>query len=303
MTTKILNSEDLEEAASFIKEGELVAFPTETVYGLGASVFDPAAIRKIFQVKGRPSDNPLIAHIADLEDLARIAIDIPPEFFRLSAAFFPGPLTIVLRRHPDVPSIVSAGLDTIAIRQPAHPIARALIRCVGAPLVAPSANLSGKPSSTSAQHVLDDFSGKIAAVIDGGVTHIGIESTVISLIQEPTLLRLGQISQEEIEAVLGKKLAVPAAHAPATSPGMKYRHYAPEAKVLLFSSLEALESYKSPEKRQWIIMAPTTQNLYAELRRADFEGCQEVLVYLDASTSPALKDRLIRSSQAEISGN
>lgn len=296
MTTQFLNSDDLDKAAAFIKAGELVAFPTETVYGLGASIFNPDAIQKIFQVKGRPSDNPLIAHIADLSDLSRIAIDIPDDFYRLSAAFFPGPLTLVLKRHPQVPALVSAGLDTIAVRQPSHPIAQALIRLVGDPLVAPSANLSGKPSSTNAQHVLEDFSGKIAAVIEGGSAEIGIESTVVSLTHEPTLLRLGQITAEEIEAVLGRKLAKAGSHTPIASPGMKYRHYAPLAKVLLFPTLDALRASLDTGKKQWIVPAPTPQNLYAELRRADLEGCQEVLIHLSESTSPALRDRILRAS-------
>lgn len=296
MTTQILNAEDLKLAATLIQSGELVAFPTETVYGLGASIFNPAAIQNIYQAKGRPSDNPLIAHIADLQDLARIAIDIPDAFYTLSDAFFPGPLTLILKRHPAVPALVSAGLDTIAVRQPSHPIAQDLIRLVGDPLVAPSANLSGKPSSTSAQHVLEDFSGKIAAVIEGGSAQIGIESTVLSLIGEPTILRLGHITQEELEAVLGRKVLKATAHTPVASPGMKYRHYAPLARVLLFPSLEALYACKTPAKKQWVLEAPTAQNFYGELRKADLEGCQEVLVLLDSSTAPALKDRIIRSS-------
>ncbi len=296
MTTQILHSEDLNLAASLIREGELVAFPTETVYGLGASIFNPAAIQRIYQAKGRPSDNPLIAHIADLKDLSRIAIDIPDDFYILSAAFFPGPLTLVLKRHPAVPALVSAGLDTIAVRQPSHPIAQALIRLVGDPLVAPSANLSGKPSSTRAQHVLEDFSGKIAAVIEGGSSQIGIESTVLSLVGEPTILRLGHITQEELEAVLGRKVSNATAHTAVASPGMKYRHYAPLAKVLLFPTLDALYTFKDPAKKQWVLEAPTSQNFYGELRRADLEGCQEVLVLLDPSTSPSLEDRIVRSS-------
>ncbi|HEY5235102.1 MAG TPA: L-threonylcarbamoyladenylate synthase, partial [Rhabdochlamydiaceae bacterium] len=191
---------------------------------------------------------------------------------------------------------VSARLDTIAVRQPSHPIAQELIRLVGDPLVAPSANLSGKPSSTSAQHVLEDFSGKIAAVIEGGSAQIGIESTVLSLVEEPTLLRLGKITQEELEAVLGRKIFKASAHTPVASPGMKYRHYAPLAKVLLFPTLEALYAFKDPAKKQWVLEAPTSQNFYGELRRADLEGCQEVLVLLDPSTSSSLKDRMIRSS-------
>lgn len=296
MTTQFLNPRELDKAAALIQAGELVAFPTETVYGLGASVFNPTAIQKIFQVKGRPSDNPLIAHIADLKDLSRLAQEIPEDFYRLSAAFFPGPLTIVLKRQPTVPGIVSAGLDTIAIRQPSHPLAQALIRLVGDPLVAPSANLSGKPSSTNAQHVLEDFSGKIAAVIDGGSAQIGIESTVISLLGEPTLLRLGQITQEEIEAVLGRKVLKAGSHTPIASPGMKYRHYAPLATVRLFSTLEELRASLDPAKKQWIVRNPTAQNLYAELRKADQEACQEVLIHLSVSACPALKDRILRAS-------
>ena len=208
--TERLSPDQLQRAADLLKAGHLVAFPTETVYGLGAPIFSPEAIQSIFKVKGRPADNPLIAHVSSVEQVSRIALEIPEAFYRLAEVFFPGPLTVVLKRRPDVPSIVSAGLETIAVRMPSHPIALKLISLVDEPLVAPSANLSGMPSSTQAEHVLDDFDGKIAAVVDGGKTEIGIESTVINLLGEtPILLRPGSISKEALEKVLGYPIFLP----------------------------------------------------------------------------------------------
>jgi L-threonylcarbamoyladenylate synthase len=203
METQLLGPKDIAKAALLLKEGYLVAFPTETVYGLGAPIFNEKLVAQIFASKGRPADNPLIAHISDLSQILEIACEIPPFFDQLTKEFFPGPLTLILKRHPRVPAIVSGGLDTIAVRMPDHALAQALITAVGQPLVAPSANLSGRPSSTEASHVLHDFSGSIAAVIDGGPTKHGMESTVLSLLKEkPVLLRPGALSLADIEAVL-----------------------------------------------------------------------------------------------------
>lgn len=283
------------EAAKFVKEGELVAFPTETVYGLGASVFNPIAIQEIFRVKGRPQDNPLIVHISDLEQLEQIVHSIPKEFYQLAEAFFPGPLTILLPKKSCVPDLVSAGLATIGVRMPSHPLARELIRAVGEPLVAPSANLSGKPSSTTAAHVLQDFNGKIGAILDGGACSCGIESTVLRLIPEPQILRPGTIRKEEIEAVL--KLEVRESFSEKgipSSPGMKYRHYAPNAKVVLVESFES-----SYDKKVLKIKTVSSQTLYASLREADLEGYEEIHILCDETTrlDRALMNRLQKAAE------
>ncbi len=313
MSTERLGPDELLRAAGLIKEGKLVAFPTETVYGLGASIFNPDAIQSIFQVKGRPADNPLIAHISSLEEVDRIAIEIPDSFALLAKAFFPGPLTVVLKRHPCVPSIVSAGLDSIALRMPSYPIASILISLVGHPLVAPSANLSGKPSSTHHSHVLEDFDGHIAAVIEGGNTDFGIESTVVSLLGEiPAILRPGSISKEEIEQVLGNKLDS-YSHGPILSPGMKYRHYSPETPIQLLSSFEALKRYHlgHPSSRMVLALRPLPESLkgadyyplsskefYSLLRLADQKKYAEILVLCDDELimQTALMNRLLHSA-------
>jgi L-threonylcarbamoyladenylate synthase len=302
-----LRPDQIAEAAEFLRKGELVAFPTETVYGLAAPIFNSEAIAKIYLAKGRPSDNPLIAHIASLDQIHQIARDVPPEFYLLAEKFFPGPLTVVLKKHASVPPIVSGGLDTIAIRMPRHRIALELIAAAGQPLVAPSANLSGKPSSTTAQHVAADFEDKIAAVIDGGATEFGIESTVISLIGEPCLLRLGAVLQAEIEKVLGKPLAQPSAQSKLSSPGVRYRHYAPEAHVKLFACKDELDLYleKAPEMRRLIIDGVTAFNLYAQLRRADEESAKEILILVTSEMlqNHALMDRLIKVETQVTTGH
>lgn len=310
---KLLTAEQIDQAAQLLKADELVAFPTETVYGLGARVFSASAIQKIFTAKNRPADNPLIVHISSLDQLHLIAAEIPDQFYQLADAFFPGPLTIILKRHPLVPAIVSAGMDTIAVRMPNHPLAQALIKRVGEPLAAPSANLSGKPSATLPQHVLEDFKGKIAAVIDGGSPEIGIESTVISLVSgdKPQLMRPGIITKQQIEQVLGAEIDVyrSSDKGKIASPGMKYRHYAPRAPILLFQSLKELEAYlntASPKKRMVLaserviirgnasFFTLSMHTLYALLRLSDREGYEEVLVFCDIEDqkNSALMNRL-----------
>ncbi|NJE41686.1 L-threonylcarbamoyladenylate synthase [Thermococcus sp. GR6] len=224
-------------AAKFILEGKLVAFPTETVYGLGADALNEEAVRRIFEAKGRPADNPLIVHIADFDDLKKLAREIPDEARLLAEKFWPGPLTVVLPKKEEVPTVTTGGLDTVAVRMPAHPIALALIRA-STPIAAPSANISGKPSPTLAEHVIDDFYGKIECIIDGGETKIGVESTVVDLSGEkPTLLRPGGLPLEEIEKVIGEVEIHPAVRGKlvdvARSPGMKYKHYSPNAQVIV----------------------------------------------------------------------
>jgi len=313
--TQEIDFKDLQKAADLLIEGSVVAFPTETVYGLGACVFLEEAVKKIFLAKGRPSDNPLIAHICDLDSLEQIAQDIPKVFYRLAEAFFPGPLTLIVPKRKEVPSIVSAGLDTIAVRMPSHKTARDLIRLVGSPLVAPSANLSGKPSSTEVSHVLDDFSGKIAGVVLGEASNIGIESTVVNLMDgKIEILRPGAISQKEIETCLGQEISVfmPKANSsdPLPSPGMKYRHYAPNAKVRVFySEEEALKSYDASLESKKMVLSnqpfeklktfPLTQgSFYSYLRLADKENYEEIFIIcdLEVQDNKGLMNRIEKSA-------
>ncbi|WP_297536517.1 L-threonylcarbamoyladenylate synthase [Thermococcus sp.] len=232
-----LDERKIKVAARLILGGKLVAFPTETVYGLGADALNEKAVRRIFEAKGRPADNPLIVHIAEFDDLKKLAREIPEEARLLAKKFWPGPLTIVLPKREEVPLVTTGGLDTVAVRMPAHPIALALIKA-STPIAAPSANISGKPSPTLAEHVVDDFYGRIEAIIDGGPTWVGVESTVIDLSSErPTLLRPGGLPLEEIEKVIGPVEIHPAVKGKAVdlarAPGMKYRHYSPNAQVVV----------------------------------------------------------------------
>ncbi|NOY06170.1 MAG: threonylcarbamoyl-AMP synthase [Chlorobi bacterium] len=231
-------------ASSAIRRGELVAFPTETVYGLGANAFNEDAIRAIFRVKGRPADNPLIVHVDSIGRARELMQVEPASFQELVSRFWPGPLTVVVPRHAAVPDVVTAGLDTVALRMPDHHLARELIAMAGVPLVAPSANVSGQPSPTSAMDVLHDLNGKIYAVLDGGECRIGIESTVLDLTGErPVILRPGGISREDLEKMLGENVSLIDStpdHPP--SPGMKYRHYAPKAELRVVRCNEALNT-------------------------------------------------------------
>lgn len=226
------------DAARFLRDGETVAFPTETVYGLGANALSDEAVGKIFMAKGRPSDNPLIVHIAEKEQLREIVASLPEKATPLIEAFWPGPLTLILPKTNKVASLVTAGLDTVGVRMPDHPIALALIKQAGVPVAAPSANRSGRPSPTTAQHVLTDLSGRIAGVIDGGATGVGVESTVLDVTVDPPLIcRPGGIAREQLEAVVGEVRLDPAflldAGETPRSPGMKYAHYAPEGEMWL----------------------------------------------------------------------
>ncbi len=236
--TKILSASQVAEAADIIRKGGIVAFPTETVYGLGANVFDLKAVKKVYAAKGRPKDNPMIVHIANKADIYKVASEIPPLAKMLIAKYWPGPLTIVLKKSSAIPKEVTAGLATVAVRMPSNKIALELIKLSNTPVAAPSANKSGKPSATSAQHVLDDMNGKIDAVIDSGETDIGLESTVIDMTQKiPLLLRPGKISLEELRKLLGKVNVHASVRKKtkslARSPGMKYRHYSPETELIL----------------------------------------------------------------------
>ena len=244
MNTYHLNNttEDINTAAAILRDGGLVAMPTETVYGLAADALNGEAVRRIFEAKGRPMDNPLIVHVAEFSDIERLRLvsEIPEKAIRLAKAFWPGPLTIIMKKGSVIPDEVSAGLDTVAIRIPSHPTARALIKTSALALAAPSANTSGKPSPTTAQHVIDDMDGRIEAVLDGGACSVGVESTVITLVADtPRILRPGIITREEIEAVIGSVdvdravLNKLESDEKASSPGMKYKHYSPKARVVL----------------------------------------------------------------------
>ena len=227
-------NQDLELASEILKKGGLVAFPTETVYGLGGDALNPDASRKIYSAKGRPSDNPLIVHIADETDLQKIAKDIPEAAYKLMDVFWPGPMTMIFHKKPIVPDSTTGGLDTVAVRMPSHNVAYELIRRSGVMIAAPSANTSGRPSPTMASHVREDMEGKIDMIIDGGDCRYGIESTIIDMTGDvPTILRPGYITREMLEDVIGKVEVDPAilgetAHVRPKAPGMKYTHYAPK---------------------------------------------------------------------------
>ncbi|WP_067728506.1 L-threonylcarbamoyladenylate synthase [Oceanobacillus damuensis] len=231
------NNQAIYEAAQLIKRGETVAFPTETVYGLGADATDGAAVAKIFQAKGRPQDNPLIAHVATIDQLRRLVDNLPAYAEKLLQAFSPGPLTLVLPSNGTCSANVTAGLSSIGVRIPDHPVAQALLKAADVPVAAPSANLSGKPSPTAADHVWEDLQGKIAGLLDGGATGVGLESTVIDCTQEiPIILRPGGITKEQLEEVVGTVMLDPGLankKEKPKSPGMKYRHYSPEVPLWL----------------------------------------------------------------------
>ena len=229
----------IEEAAEILRNGGLVAFPTETVYGLGADALQEEAARKTYAAKGRPSDNPLIVHIADYEDLRKIAVNIPAETDMLAAHFWPGPLTMIFEKSPAVPYGTTGGLDTVAVRMPVDPVAAALIRAAGGFVSAPSANTSGRPSPTTAEHVAEDLDGKIDMILDGGPVDIGLESTILDMtVSPPMILRPGAITAEMFEEVIGPVdvdqtlLNADSVQAP-KAPGMKYRHYAPKARLFI----------------------------------------------------------------------
>lgn len=240
----------LTEAKRLINDGEVVGIPTETVYGLAANALDEDAVKKIFVAKGRPSDNPLIVHIAKFEDLAPLVAEIPEKVKIMAEKFWPAPLTMIMKKSEQISNVVSGNLDTVAIRMPKSDYARAIIEACGCPLAAPSANLSGSPSPTNAKYVFDDMNGRIPLIIDGGSCEIGVESTVITFAEEPPrLLRPGGVTLEEMTALIGEIVVDDAVlnqleeGAIASSPGMKYKHYAPKADIILIKS--NFEDFKS----------------------------------------------------------
>ncbi|MEC4848165.1 MAG: L-threonylcarbamoyladenylate synthase [Nitrosarchaeum sp.] len=281
MQTKILkiNSKNpqiskIRQASKIIKSGNIVAFPTETVYGLGANALDSESVKKIFVAKGRPSDNPLIIHISDISDLKRLTVDIPITAYKLIRKFWPGPLTLVLKKSKIVPKITTGGINTVAVRMPENKIAKLLIHEAGTPLAAPSANISGRPSPTTSGHVLEDMNSKISMIIDGGKTEIGIESTVIDLSRKtPMLLRPGAVTLEQLQKVIGKISIHPSIQERKTknihrSPGMKYRHYSPNAKIILIEgsndkvkdkTLQLLSEFKKQRKKIGVLSTTNTR--------------------------------------------
>ncbi|MCI6497410.1 MAG: threonylcarbamoyl-AMP synthase [Lachnospiraceae bacterium] len=236
-----IDREVMEEASQVLNRGGMVAFPTETVYGLGADALDEKASAKIYAAKGRPSDNPLIVHISDIEQLDKLVCEIPDNAKKLMDAFWPGPMTLIFKKSGLVPDGTTGGLDTVAVRMPNHKVALELIRTSGVAIAAPSANTSGRPSPTTAAHVADDLSGKIDMIIDGGAVGIGIESTIVDVTSEiPMVLRPGYITMEMLEKVVGKVGIDKAITGPVSpdvkpkAPGMKYKHYAPKAELTMF---------------------------------------------------------------------
>ena len=304
----------IRKAANLIRKGEVIAFPTETVYGLGANALDPSSVSKIYKIKGRPSDNPLIVHIADMKTFRTLVSEIPPKASRVISKFWPGPITLVLKKSKILPEITTGGLNTVAVRMPKNNVALELIKESHFPIAAPSANISGKPSPTNASHVKDDLNGKIKLILDGGSTEIGIESTVIDMTQStPVILRPGGISKESIEEKIGKvhsDKSLLGLHRSTTninkSPGMKYRHYSPNAQVILVEGtefnaknkiIELTQKLKSQGKKVCIMttskslkvnadnvhymgktLEAIARNLFANLREADKNNIDIIIV-------------------------
>ena len=339
-TLKLTNSkQDIETAGKLLKDGELVAIPTETVYGLAADALNGEAVANIFKAKGRPMDNPLIVHIADLSQVDDLVAFVPPVLEDLAKAFWPGPLTVILEKSDLIPDEVSAGLDTVAIRMPSHPVARAIIKAAGTPLAAPSANTSGMPSPTTAAHVLHDMDGKISAVVDGGPCEVGVESTVLTLCTRvPRILRPGRVTPEDLFDVLGDVdvddavLGQLAEGAVAASPGMKYKHYSPKAEVYIVDgSAEGFAKYvneKVAERaadeaavaalvfdgEESLVNCVTlpfgaeddslgqAEHLFDDLRRADELGVSDIYVRCPSAEGVglAVMNRLLRAAEFRI---
>ena len=322
-----------ERAGQIIREGGLVAFPTETVYGLGGNAYDPLAAERIFSAKGRPSDNPLIVHVARPEDCENFAYT-NDTYYKLAEHFMPGPLTVVLPKKDNVPLSVTGGLGTVAVRCPSHPAARKLIECARVPVAAPSANISGKPSPTNGRHVFEDMNGKIAMILDGGESSIGVESTVIRLEEDGcTILRPGEVIARELSAVVGNVYVAEAVTDPTAvgenpeSPGMKYRHYAPRARLVLIDGndkdfadyineyngrcavLAYSENIGDYNKNACVFDAGSKRSpgeqmhkLFSLLRNCDEIDCEIIFAHLPPKDDEylALYNRIIRAAGNEV---
>ncbi|MDW8020123.1 MAG: L-threonylcarbamoyladenylate synthase [Chloroherpetonaceae bacterium] len=319
MKTKITTS--VLEAARFILKGELVAFPTETVYGLGANVFEEEAIRKIFAVKGRPADNPLIVHIAHFSELGILAKRITKYAEKFIEHFFPGPLTVILPRSKFVPKVVSAGLDTVAVRMPAHQVAHRFLEACGVSIAAPSANLSGKPSPTTWQAVKADLGGKISCILKDEQSQIGLESTVVDCTgNTPLVMRLGAVTLEDLQVVVPEtKLYKPKNLKAPKSPGMKYRHYAPDAPLTIITSpaeiaspnstaayigLDALpKGIEVAKKKICTSLQEYAHSLYRFLRECDQRGIERIYCQAvpEQGIGLAIMDRLRKAATPDSS--
>ncbi len=331
--------EAIERAAAIILEGRLVAFPTETVYGLGANALDADAVAGIFRAKERPAYDPVIVHLSDPRQLPLVVAHIPEIAWELAAQLWPGPLTLVLERGSRIPAIVTSGGTTVAVRVPAHPVARALVECAGVPIAAPSANRFGQVSPTRAEHVLADLGGRIDLVLDGGPSAVGLESTVLSLVDSvPTILRPGGVSREVLEQLLGRvevQRRVLSGDEPLTSPGTTEKHYAPKAELILYSGRretvltamrEAVQRYLAAGERVGVLLAEEdlaafaglqvcsqllgsldslaqiAQQLYASLRALDEQGVTVILTrdFGECGLGLAIRDRLTRAAAGRV---
>lgn len=321
----MVSAPDIEKAVAVLRAGGLVAFPTETVYGLGADAANPAAVRKIYAAKGRPADHPLIVHVADAVQLANWARDIPPSAARLAKRFWPGPLTIILRRAPRVSDLVTGGQDTVALRVPSHPVAQALLRAFGGGVAAPSANRFGRVSATTAEHVRHEFGAAVDCVLDGGAADVGIESTIVDLSgARPALLRPGWITAAQLEQALGAALVAPDAQSP-RAPGTLAKHYAPQTPLMMMEDdllIELATSLSRQGKRVAVLARSARQpllanivwiaapadaagyahDLYVNLRRLDEAGCDAILVERPPQEAAwaAIADRLSRAAAGAL---
>jgi len=306
-----------EDAATYVHRGQVVAFPTETVYGLGADTFDVDAVQQLFAAKGRPSDNPLIVHIADRAQVDALAASVPEAARKLMDHFFPGPLTLILPRYPDVPRIVTAGLDTVGVRMPDHPVAQRFLAACGTPVAAPSANRSGRPSPTTWEAVRDDLGGRIPCILKGGRTRAGLESTVVDgTTAPPVVLRPGAIALDALRAVVPDVQGpAPDDDGPTRSPGTKHRHYAPTAQVCLIDDPseavpDAAHAYiglDTPPQREAFgrVRICSSVEAYAHdvfhfFRESEAAGCTTIFCQTvpDAGLGQALMDRLYRAASA-----
>lgn len=308
------SSKTLDRAAAILRAGGLVAFPTETVYGLGADATQPNAVAKIFDAKGRPSEHPVIVHLADPTWLPGWAAVVPPAATALADAFWPGPLTLILRRSSQVPDVVTGGGDTVGLRVPAHPVASDLIARLGRAVAAPSANRFGRISPTRAEHVAEELGGRVDLIVDGGPCQVGVESTIVDLSgPSPRLLRLGGVALEAIEQVLGVELAAGGEDAP-RAPGTLASHYAPDARTLVLSRRELLDAAQAGDASLVLGHCPdplgsrcralpaepvaAAQAFYASLRALDGIQPDRILLELPPNTPPwrTVRDRMFRAA-------